>query len=260
MNSEGECNGGQSIKALAADSVACPATCRATIAQATGASESNINCAGCTTNCGRRLNEERGVPARQLATGTLSMPFVVSGGNAVSVTSTLNNLNAAQLQPMLQSALQSNGGSFANMTLTATNVVAQVAAAGRAGYTQCYNGQSCWFKPYAAGTHYKIYKATANYPKDDCAQACANDNTCEAFESLSNGVLPSCSFWMNGACDIMKGNPDGFVNTGVDYAYFCDKVGNRATYTPVASQSLKSCMFSSSLMVLSVFLVAGVLG
>merc|ERR1711983_161223 len=161
---------------------------------------------------------------------------------------------------MLQSALQSTGGSFASMAVTVTGVTAQVAQAGRAGYEQCYTGQSCWFKPYAAGTHYKIYKSTANYPADDCAQACLSDSTCEAFESLSNGVKPSCSFWMNGACDILAGNPDGFVNTGVDYAYFCDKNGARATYNPVASQSLKSCMFSSSLMVLSVFLVAGVLG
>ena len=149
---------------------------------------------------------------------------------------------------------------FRSTVLTVQSVSATVSASGRAGYQQCYDGQSCWFKPYAAGTHYKIYKSTANYPKDDCAQACTNDNTCEAFESLSNGVKPSCSFWMNGACDIMNGNPDGLIKTGVDYAYFCDKVGNRATYNPVASQSLKSCMFSSSLMVLSVFLVAGVLG
>lgn len=188
------------------------------------------------------------------------MNFVVSGGNAQGVTNQLNGLNAAQLQPMLQSALQSTGGSFASMAVTVTGVTAQVAQAGRAGYEQCYTGQSCWFKPYAAGTHYKIYKSTANYPADDCAQACLSDSTCEAFESLSNGVKPSCSFWMNGACDILAGNPDGFVNTGVDYAYFCDKNGARATYNPVASQSLKSCMFSSSLMVLSVFLVAGVLG
>jgi len=188
------------------------------------------------------------------------MNFVASvppGMNAATVTSNLNQLPASQVQGMVQSALQSTGGSFASTVLTVQSVSATVSASGRAGYQQCYDGQSCWFKPYAAGTHYMIYKDGANYPKDDCAAACTNEPKCEAFESLSNGVKPSCSFWMNGACDIIKGNPDGFVDSDVSYAYFCDKDGARATYTPVASQSLKSCMFSSSLMVLSVFLVAG---
>merc|ERR1719468_783317 len=66
-----------------------------------------------------------------------------------------------------------------------------------------------------------------------CAADCVADAECEAFESLSSGTAPSCSFWMNGACDIQAGTSPGPLGytTSIHYATFCDKNGARKAFT-----------------------------
>jgi len=147
-------------------------------------------------------------------------------------------------------------------TTTSTTVTAAVVpgsgGSGRVGYSHCYTGKACWFTPYLKDTHYMIYKSTAGYSQNDCATACTAEPKCEAFESLSNDLVPSCVFWMNGACNIPAGNPDGYVATNVAFAYTCEKAGARSTY--MASQSLNSCILSRSLKMLSIFFMADVVG
>lgn len=124
------------------------------------------------------------------------------------------------------------------------------------GYEFCTTAAACFFNAYIKGTHYKIHKSSASYPAASCAADCVADAECEAFESLSSGTAPSCSFWMNGACDIQAGTSPGPLGytTGIHYATFCDKNGARKAFT----QDVGKCE-GPSLGLSSVALTAAVL-
>merc|ERR1719410_875880 len=215
MKAVGACGGASGQIAFAANPL-CPQTCKTTLENVTGIPASEMAC-DCKTSCSRRLNGKNiDVPARQLAAqGTLSMDFIITvppGKDADTVTNTIKATPKEKLTTVMKDTLQQAGGAFANMDVDVQEVTAQAIAPGaRAGYEKCFEKQACYFKGYSDTTHYKLHKKTANYPRDSCAADCLNDPKCEAFESLGAGMKPSCSFWMNGACDIMKGNPPGFV-------------------------------------------------
>jgi len=125
------------------------------------------------------------------------------------------------------------------------------------GFSACYEGTSCYFDTYVQDTHFKIHDAGANMPFTTCATACINSANCEAFETMSNGLAPSCTFWMNGACDISKGSPPGHVNPGMitdkRSMTFCEKPRERNAFS-------RRCTLGLPLAMLSTLVMAAVMG
>lgn len=214
-------------------------------------------------NCPRRLSESSNNESRRLANPQLTVAVDVSVplGTAETAKTAAQNVPANTIQSNVALGMQSAGAT--NLIPTSSNaVVASVSSL--SGYI-CYPGKACYFNYYEVGKHYKIANAEAGVTKNACAISCSNDATCEGFESLGQldgqGVKPSCTFWMNGACDITKGNPDGYVEAGIDYAESCEKTGiTRNPYTPVASRNDKGCTLSLPLAMLSAVLMAAVVG
>lgn len=201
---------------------------------------------------GRILTSSPGVAITYTITGTAS---AISGAQNALTGGTPQSV-AAAIQTTLTNALSLAG-------LTVANVVAPTISQGFSGYSACYEDKACWFSFYTKDVHYKIHSTQPGFSRSACAAACSADSDCEAFETLENNMVPSCSFWLAGACDIRAqgSNPPGYVDTNVNYAYFCDKTGNRATFVPkAASRSFKSCILSRSLITLVTLLMVAVVG
>jgi len=182
------------------------------------------------------------------------MQVVVAAANAQAAGTAMASIPASTYQAAITNRIAavpalntiSSSISVASITLPSSS--------GYNGYEKCYTAATCIIDTYAKDTHYKVYKMTPSYPAQDCADACTAEPECEAFESLSHGVGPSCYFWMNGACDIMADNPPGFTTTGVSPVLFCDKDGDRKEFEPGASKCHHSRTLGRSLIILSVFL------
>jgi len=213
-------------------------------------------------NCqSRRLSELPGPASRRLSTPgiTATAPVTVPAGQAASAAAAMQSTSVSSVQSAIVSSLQSVGlGNLAPSSVQ--SIQATPPSSTPNGFTACYAGVACYFNTYAIDTHYKIFEAGTNLPFQQCADACRTDANCEAFESLSNAEAPSCTLWMNGACNIEAGNPPGFVNTGVaSHATTCEKDGARKPFKDVSSKCDKSSTLGLPLLMLSVFLVAAVM-
>jgi len=204
-------------------------------------------------SCARRLSAEVDSSSRKLAASpavlTVYRIIVPPGSSSSAVKSGVTSINPATFQSSLVSNLANT--QFGASVTSVGAFSAPVASTSYGGYEKCYEKQACTFKKYTLDTHYKII-SVAPIAAQECAEKCIADSDCEGFESLSGTNAPSCSFWMNGACDIKQGNPPGYV-TGYDYAKFCDKVGARKTFTENVSMCHRSCILGFWWTALSIF-------
>lgn len=206
-------------------------------------------------SCTRRLSAEVDSSGRKLAANpVVSIVYKITvppGKTSSDVQTSVSSINQATFQSSLTSNLAST--QFGASVTSVGAFSAPVVSTSYGGYDQCYEKQACFFSEYTITTHYKIV-SVAPITAQECAEKCIADSECEGFESLSGNNAPSCSFWMNGACDIKKGNPPGYA-TGYDYAKFCDKVGARKTFTKNVSMCHKSCILGFWWTVLVIFLM-----
>jgi len=227
-------------------------------------------------NCNpRRLSDFMGSGSRRLSTPglTASTTTSVPASQAASAQSTISGMSGSALHLTISTSMQSSGlGSLAPSSVQSVqaappssnpSTAPQSTSSNPSGFSACYTGQACVlnFEFYTGDTHYKIHAAGANMPLVTCATACKNDANCEAFSSLGNGLVPSCTFWMNGACNIPAGNPPGLVNHL--YVTTCEKTGTREEFAPVKVENGASrCKCDNTLglplAVLSAFLMAAV--
>lgn len=206
-------------------------------------------------NCQRRLTAFRDPESRRLSAPTLelSTQATVPAGQAAQQQTGIDNTPTADVQSNAVAALQSQ--SMSNLAPTGTASLSAVTLTVPPGFSKCFQGAGCYFKVYKENKHYKIHETGAGMSKASCAAACRADNDCEAFESMGNGKAPSCSFWMNGACNLAGSkNPDGYANS-VSGAETCEKIGDRKAYEPDYSKSGGSCTLST----LSAFFMVGVM-